>query len=222
MHGSRSNAGRLSYAHQGEDLVLEGIFNRLGIGTPSYLDIGAFDPIAGSNTFRFYEKGCRGVLVEPNPHYCDKLRRIRPQDKVLNAGIGPVDRSEADYYLFANGPESNTFSKEQADSLIAKYGGVTAAVEVVKMPLMGINRVMEEHFADKPPDLLSIDTEGLDLAILLKLDFDRFRPVVVCAEMESDVSTAEAEILQLMRSKGYSVRALAINNGIFVDDHRWH
>jgi FkbM family methyltransferase len=222
MYNPRSKVARVSYAHHGEDLVLEGICNRIGIAIPTYLDIGAFDPIDGSNTFLFYEKGCRGVLVEPNPYYSNRLRSIRPRDTVLNAGIGPVDRSEADYYLFANGPEWNTFSKEQADVLIAKYGDRISAVKVTKMPLLGINRVMEEHFAKNPPDLLSIDTEGLDLSILLKLDFDRFRPPVVCAETDAGVTKVEAEILTLMRSKGYSVRGQSINNAMFVDDHRWH
>jgi FkbM family methyltransferase len=220
MARNPSIAGRVSYAHQGEDLVLDGICKRLTIDKPTYLDIGAFDPVAGSNTYLFYLRGCRGVLVEPNPSCCDKLRAVRPGDTVLNAGIGPGDQSAADYYMFPGFPESNTFSNEQAEALVAKYGE-TAAFKVIKMPLLGINRVISEHLGAKAPDILSTDTEGLDLAILRSLDFSRFRPAIVCAEVDSDVTKAEAEVMALMRSKGYSVRALLINNAIFVDERRW-
>ena len=187
-------------------ILISGHSTRSLVATP----FGSTKRVAGaysSNRIRITATNCAGF---------DRVIRY------LTPGLGRSIRARRTTIFSRTAPESNTFSKEQADSLIAKYGGVIAAVKVVKMRLLGINRVIEEHFPKKPPDLLSIDTEGLDLAILQKLDFDRFRPPVVCAEMESDVSTAEAEILQLMRSKGYSVRAIAINNAIFVDDHRWH
>ncbi len=217
----QTSGGTVSYAQQGEDLVLAAICKRLAIVKPTYLDIGAFDPIEGSNTYLFYERGCRGVLVEPNPSCCERLRTVRPRDTLLNAGIGPEDRSEADYYIFANGPQQNTFSKEQANALTARYGEEAAAFRVIKMPLLGINRVISDHLGEEGPDILSIDTEGLDLAILRTMDFNRFRPAIVCAEFDRDVAKDEAETVAFMRSKGYAVRALLLVNGVFVDVGRW-
>ena len=58
---------RFSYAQFGEDLVLEALFTQfLNNPTPSYLDIGANNPKAGSNTYLFYLKKCYGVCVEPD------------------------------------------------------------------------------------------------------------------------------------------------------------
>ena len=46
------------------------------------------------------------------------------------------------------------------------------------MTSLNINVLIGEYF-HKAPDLISIDTEGLDLDILKSLDFNRFRPPIV-------------------------------------------
>src|SRR5436853_220648 len=66
--------GRLSYAQVGEDLVMWHIaYDVLGIKNPTYMDVGAHHPVINNNTFLFYERGSRGVLVHPNPALHDVL-----------------------------------------------------------------------------------------------------------------------------------------------------
>src|SRR5689334_16867072 len=63
LAGSRSRtAARSSFAQQGEDLVIQGMLDTARIKTPTYIDIGAFDPIVDSNTYLFYIAGGHGVL----------------------------------------------------------------------------------------------------------------------------------------------------------------
>jgi FkbM family methyltransferase len=206
---------RKSYAETGEDLVLASIFEHLKIDHPTYLDIGAWDPIHLSNTYLLYCAGSRGVLVEPNPAYGDKLRRARPGDVVLNVGIGVGGRTEADYYMFTNSPW-NTFSKEQAEGLPKIYGDQIGKPTVIKMPLVPLNEVIGEHFKGRPPDLLSIDVEGLDRQILETLDFGRYAPRVVCVETDSSVSEESAAISALMERHGYRLWGRTPHNAIFV------
>lgn len=136
---------QVSWAQQGEDLILRSVFEGLGIQAPTYLDIGAFHPSISSNTYLFYAQGARGVLVEPNPSMGDLLRRARPEDTVLAAGIGIDERREADYYVIRNTPQLNTFSKEQA-----QRHGPNAIEAVVKLPLLPIDEVLAEHFERAP------------------------------------------------------------------------
>ena len=103
----RTIDSRQSYADTGEDLIVASIFQHLSIERPTYLDIGAWDPIQGSNTYLFCRAGSHGVLVEPNPSLCEKLRRARPGDVVLNTGIGLERRTEADYYMFGELPHEH-------------------------------------------------------------------------------------------------------------------
>ena len=205
----------LSFAQQGEDLIVENILGWFKIFNPTYLDIGANDPVRDSNTYLFYRKGARGVLVEPNPVFCDKLRRERPGDGVLQAGIGGATPTEADYYVIRGAAANNTFSKEQADYLTRQYGPGTVE-KVIKVPLVPINAVIADNF-DGVPNFLSIDTEGMDLTILQSLDFRRYRPHVVCVEtLVPETGVPDETILSLMRSKDYSIRGATFVNTIFL------
>jgi FkbM family methyltransferase len=208
--------GHESFSQCGEDLVVAFMAYYLGITKVTYLDVGANDPVQMNNTYYFYKKGHRGVLVEPNRSLCQALRQKRPGDTVLEAGIGVTAAREADYYVMTY-DGLNTFSKEEAEHQAATSQGKVAIREVVKMPLLNINDVMDEHFHGAPA-FLSIDTEGLDLAILKSIDYGRFRPGINCAEtLISNSRKSRPEIPEFMATKGYVVRGSSFVNTIFVD-----
>jgi FkbM family methyltransferase len=209
---------KLSFAQQGEDVILESFLGLLKIDKPTYLDIGAFHPTVCSNTYLFYRKGAKGVLVEPNLDLTPHLRRVRPRDVTLTAGIGLDATPAADYYRMSV-PQNNTFDKEQAERLDRDPAANCRIEEVVKMPLLGVNAVIAEHFGGAAPDLFSIDVEGLDFAILKTLDFGKYRPAVFCVE-HSQESQERAELLAFMAGHGYTVRGLTYPNSIFVDGKR--
>jgi hypothetical protein len=58
---------KVSYSQSGEDVIVDFIFQILKIQKPSYLDVGAHHPSYLSNTYLFYQKGCQGVCIEPDP-----------------------------------------------------------------------------------------------------------------------------------------------------------
>jgi FkbM family methyltransferase len=212
--------GKFTYAQQGEDVALWQILHHtLGIEHPTYMDIGAHHPVFNNNTYLFYGRGSRGVLVEPNPTLHVVLERVRPRDVLVRAGIGVTAQAEADFYIIGGSEDGqlNTFSPEQAEALVARSSGRYRIERVLKIPLLGINELMRKHW-NGPPNLLSIDTEGFDLPILRSLDFKRLRPDVVCAEtVEISGRRVLPEIMQLMAENGYEVRGGSFVNTIFVD-----
>jgi hypothetical protein len=112
----------------------------------------------------------------------------------------------------------NTFSKEEAESVAARSGGRHPIEKVVKMPLININKVLADHF-QAPPTFISLDTEGLDLAILKSLDFARFRAPILCVETLICRTTRQnTEIFDFMTSKNYSIRGATFVNTVFVDN----
>jgi FkbM family methyltransferase len=210
--------GIRSYAQQGEDIVLHQILrNVLGIEYPTYMDIGAHHPIFSNNTYFLYERRSRGVLVEPNPALHDQLEKLRPRDVLVRAGIGVTAQTEADYYVIGPGDgQLNTFSREQAETLVAKLPHFRIE-RVMKIPLLDINELMLKHW-NGPPNLLSLDTEGFDLPILRSLDFKRLRPDVICVETQEIGGRRQLdEIPQLMAEKGYDARGATFVNTIFID-----
>ena len=208
--------GTLSFAQSGEDLIADFIFKYLGIPKVTYLDVGAHDPVAINNTYFFYRRGFRGVLVEPNVEMCTKLRAVRPEDTTLEAGIGVTAEREADYHVMTESAWS-TFSKEEAEHMTRVTKGGIKVQRVIKMPLLEINAVMAKHFGGAPT-FVSIDAEGLHLAILKTLDFKRFRPAVICVEtLVAGTKRQMPEIPAFMETQKYVVRGSTFVNTIFVD-----
>src|SRR5262249_44915575 len=113
------------------------------------------------------------------------------------------------------------FDKEMAESYAKKYNGEHFIEKVIKMPLVNINNVIEKHMQGRAPDILSVDTEGFDLKILQSLDYNRFRPPVICAETLVNAShEIDKEIVDLLESKGYVIRGGTFVNSVFVDKKR--
>lgn len=212
--------GKLSYAQQGEDLALHQILRFvLNIERPTYMDIGAHHPVFNNNTYYLYERESRGVLVEPNPALHGLLEQVRPRDVLVRAGIGATAQTEADFYVIGGSEDAqlNTFSREQAEMLVARGKGLYRIEQVVKIPLLSINELMRKHW-NGPPNLLSLDTEGFDLPILRSLDFERLRPDLICVEsVEIGGRRLLSEIMQLMAQKGYEARGGSFVNTIFID-----
>jgi hypothetical protein len=211
--------GELSFAQAGEDVSLNFLFDYIGFKDIQYLDIGAWDPIAYNNSYFFYRKGFRGVLVEPNGAMCQKIRAVRPEDTTLEAGIGVTAEREADYYMMTESAW-NTFSKDEAEHMTKVTGGGIRVDKVIKLPLLNINDVMARHFG-KAPAYVSIDAEGWHLAILKSIDYDRFRPLAICVEtLVAGTRAAIPEIPAFMASQGYVDRGGSFVNTIFVDGRR--
>lgn len=216
MAHDRANPGNRSFAQCGEDLVVDFILGYVGVTNVSYLDIGAFDPIEINNTYLFYEKGFKGVLVEPNPVMCEKLRRVRPRDTTLTAGIGIADEREADFYQMSD-PSWNTFSKAEAEHVVETTKGKIFIEKQLKMPLLDINGVMAKHF-NGAPTFVSIDAEGLHFDLVKAIDYTKFRPLVICVEtLVSGTTETIPEIAQYMATQGYVERGGSFVNSIFVD-----
>ncbi len=207
---------KLSYAQFGEDLVANSLLAyMLKIDKPTYLDIGAWDPINSNNTYFFYHRGARGVVVEPTPQYAEKLKQVRPEDKVLGIGIGITDATEMDFYVMSEA-QQNTFDKAHAEKFVKERG--YKIERVIKIPLVNINRVMAEHFGGAAPDYLSIDVEGLEFEIAKTIDFDKFRPKVICVEtLVANTNRHNPAIAEFMASKGYEVRGRTFPNTFFMD-----
>jgi FkbM family methyltransferase len=214
---------QISYSQFGEDLIFEYFFNVNGIGNPSYLDIGANEPRYISNTYYFYERGSRGVLVEPNPFLYNKLKADRPHDTVLNTGIGLSDIKEADFYIFPNYANGlNTFSEKEAkhwEEVGMKGLGKIPVEKIIKMPLVPVNSIMEKYFPEKAPDFISLDVEGLDLEILQSMNFELYRPKLICVETlkydDRQNGYKDSTVTDFMLTKNYFVYADTRVNTIY-------
>jgi len=206
-----------SYSQAGEDAVLRFLFYDYGKKSVNYLDLGTNIPDFGNNTFLFYRNGSTGVCVEADVSLIANIKKRRPKDKVINAGVSVSEEKEADFYVF-NEPSINTFDKAEAEHR-SSYGNYSIQ-KVVKVPLIGINELIENNFTTCP-DLISIDIEGLDLAVLQSLDYNKYPVPVICVETctysENHIRPKDKSIADFMVTKGYEIYADTYINTIFVN-----
>ena len=65
-----------------------------------FVEVGANDPTALSQTWFLEQRGWKGVLVEPIPACCEKLRAVRKNSMVCEAAAGaPEQVGEAAFNL---------------------------------------------------------------------------------------------------------------------------
>src|ERR1700704_2090029 len=103
---------KISYAQNGEDIIVENILKWLNIDNPVYLDIGTYHPSIISNTYKLYRNGHFGICVEPNPSLYAEIKRVRKRDTCLNVGVSNTF-GKAVFYIMVN-KTLNTLSREQA------------------------------------------------------------------------------------------------------------
>ncbi|MEM9346353.1 MAG: FkbM family methyltransferase [Planctomycetota bacterium] len=226
IHRFKKQGGRnqvlRSYAQSGEDILAHRVLcEHLRIDRPTYVDIGAHDPVHLSNTYLLYTLGSKGLLIEPDPDCVKTLRRKRRRDTVLAAGISPDAYGEAPFYRL-NQPTLNTFSWQDAQDACTQ--GPYRIIEELRVPVVPIADAIDAKHVGRP-NFLSIDAEGLDVAILSSYDFERHAPELICVESaefcEDNLGPLRDEIFNLLEERGYFLYASTYLNGLFVQRKAW-
>jgi len=182
------NADVISYAQNYEDVVLERCFKDVPAGF--YIDVGAWDPFEHSVTHHFYERGWRGINIEPNPEYFQRLERDRTRDTNLRVALGETDQ-ESQTLTILKGSGISTprnLSVDYLENLDAR-GYPREPVEVSTVTLASVCR---DHVPGGTEiDFLKVDVEGWEAQVLRGHDWDRWRPKVLVIEAITPVAFDE-------------------------------
>ncbi len=173
-------ASVLSYTQNLEDYHLSLAFG--GQQTGIYLDVGAGHPVADNVSFWFYERGWRGVVIEPQTELAALYARLRPRDAVV-CGLVGRERGEIDFNIVERLHGLSTTVERHAQE--AKKLGVH--YRTVRMPVTTLAEVCERHDLARI-DFLKIDVEGAEKDVLLGNDWNRFRPRVLLIEALAPLS----------------------------------
>jgi FkbM family methyltransferase len=199
---------RTSYSQFGEDKVLRSL---LPIRCGRYVDIGAGDPRRNSNSYYFYRRGWRGVLVEANPEVVHDLKKYRRRDKVVNAVVSAANESGSKKIWIFDTSELSTADESRAQNLQAEGHKLSSVLELPQITISNLISGIDGEFVD----LLTIDIEGLDYEVLSSNDWTKFRPSVVCVETQV---TTSSDIQSLLLSVGYQFVAQQGMSAIFADN----
>jgi FkbM family methyltransferase len=163
-----------SYAQNHEDVLLARLFPP-GI-EGFYVDVGAMDPVLNSVTKMFYDRGWRGVNVEPAVFPFERLQAARPRD--VNLNVGASDH-EGTLTLYESDPTTgwSTFSETQASE--HRQTGVALVERPVQV--LTLAQICEKYVT-QTIDFMSIDVEGHEGQVLAGGDWETWRPRVVVVE----------------------------------------
>ena len=146
-----------------------------------YVDIGAFDPIKGSNTKYLYNCGWSGLNIDANPTSIEKFNLYRKRDINLNIGISERP-SKKPFFYFGENDGINSFS----ENFIKKNKSEKNVKQILQVHTETLNSVLDLHLPYKQTiDLMDIDVEGLDFEVIKSNDWKKYRPKILMVELEA-------------------------------------
>lgn len=161
----------VSYAQHGEDVILwRALGDREG---GFYVDVGAFDPSNDSVTRALYERGWRGINIEPQPDRLEAFARERPEDTNLSVAIGDYDGTAT-----LNLPENPGWAS-LLDPALTSSG--TTTVHTLEVPIRRLDTLLAELGVEHV-DILKIDVEGAEPGVVRGLIGGPIRPLVCVVE----------------------------------------
>lgn len=170
----------------------------------TFVEVGANEPVARSQTWHLEREGWTGILVEPQPWLAEKLRAMR-EASVWNVACGsPDDPAELSLHL-AGG--HSTFLRYEVcpdDHYVGE----------VSVPVQTLDSILERE-ALTHIDFLSIDVEGYEINVLSGFDIRRYRPRLVLLEDH----VLSLKLHRHMLTAGYKlVRRTGLNNWYIPSD----
>lgn len=188
------------------------MFETQGMRDGFFVEFGAADGVVGSNTLMLEKDlGWRGVLCEPVPSAFAELVDSRPGSVCVQAAVSIDDRRE---YAFSVVPKVLQLSTISAFKFGDMHADLRTESTEITVPAIDINDLIEKgQPKENVVDYLSIDTEGGELDILKRLDFDRWRIRIVTVEHNHREKEMK-EIPELMAARNFERIDLADFTGL--------
>ena len=176
----------ISYAQNMEDVML---WRALKDFTDSgfYIDIGAWDPVEDSVTKAFYDRGWRGINVEPNPFFFARIEAQRSRDVNLCEAV--TDHLGSAEMNFLSNPGLSTLD----DEIASQHGDLGLTIRREPVSLTTINRIWSKHIkSGQDVHFLKIDIEGAEATAIRGNDWDLARPWVLVVESTLPMSQTDS------------------------------
>jgi FkbM family methyltransferase len=182
----------LSYSqNQEEQFILTACSQAAG----QFLDVGAWNARDKSNTRALFEKGWRGVLIEPSPLPFAGLQAeygTVPGMTLISAAV-VLDESLAEVEMYITADALSTTEEANYE----KWKGQAQFDGKSQVPAITLERIFE-RYGDF--DFVSLDTEGTSVALLYRLLALGKRPKCICVEHDDCIG----DVQQVVARHGYT------------------
>jgi len=163
----------ISYSQNFEDVILYRALK--GVDKGFYIDVGAWDPVVDSVTKAFYDRGWRGINIEPVRAFYEKLLADRPEDVNLMVAVGSRNGLVRFFEVVDTGLSTTN------EELAKRYMQEGYEVRELLVPCMRLADICKDYGVQEV-HFLKIDVEGAEKEVLEGFDFSRIRPWIVIVE----------------------------------------
>jgi FkbM family methyltransferase len=196
----------ISYAPNFEDILLWRALR--GIEPGFYIDAGAADPLHGSVTQAFYQRGWRGINLEPAPALHARLAAARPADINLALGaVAPASAAGNATLPFYDALDSQRATFVPAQAQASRAAGLQVMQREAAVTTLA--EVCRQHAADAGAiHFLNVAVSGAEADALAGMDWQQWRPWIVLVQT-NDGADAAAVAAQMQAAR----YALAYHDG---------
>lgn len=170
----------------------------------TFFEFGATDGIDLSNSYMLETYlNWKGALSEPSPQWHCKLKKNRPNTKIITDCVWSESEKILDFFVSDVGVLSSLNDFKESDK-VSMPGNTSARLksgEIISVKTISLNDVIEKTFGLKTPSYVSIDTEGSEYEVLKSFNFKKFRPIVFT--IEHNYTELQTKIDELMKTTDY-------------------
>lgn len=189
---------KASFSQFGQDTFLDKELFRGEEGL-FFVEIGSAEPIELNNTYLLeQQREWRGLLIEARPSACDKLREHRKSEVINTCISSETGRSIFLDYGYLAGICKFMSAKEH--EYIEQYNSNDKEVKAFWIATEPLSEVLGARKITHV-NLLGIDVEGAELAVLKTIDFDSIFIDVIMAE--SNTIEAASALDQFLAREGF-------------------
>ena len=153
-----------------------------------FFDIGAYEPINISNSYHFEKNGWDTYCFEANTDRIEELKEHRKN--VYNFAISDSNKDDISfnvvYSIWGGGSFTAGLSAIDIDpQYLQKFRGGIKEMKKIVVHQRTLDTIIDENIGSekiKQIDILSVDVEGGELSVLKGLNFEKYKPKILCIE----------------------------------------
>lgn len=195
--GSRSSAGILPtwtapfdeisgaygpslYSQQHEETLIRAFFQDRKNGF--FLDVGASDYQFNSTTYYLEEQlGWGGIAVDALEEFREGYERFRKRTQFFAFFVTNQAGAPKDFFRYERDTRISSGSLEHLRGLARVKDRY---IKTIKVPSVTLDQLLRAQGVEKV-DFVSLDIEGFEPEALEGFDIERYRPDLLCVEMQS-------------------------------------
>lgn len=167
------------YSQNDEETLIRAFFRDRKDGF--FLDVGSSHYERDSTTYYLEgQLGWHGIAIDALEEFRADYERFRPKTRFFAFFVTNEAEAVRDFFKYTRDTRISSGSLEQLRGLPRVKDRY---IETVQVPSVTLNQVLQAHGVKKV-DFVSLDIEGHEPEALQGFDIDRYRPDLLCVEIQ--------------------------------------